>query len=236
MNDMIFPDPGQTNGDLIMVGGSVTAENIISAYKKGIFPWYSEKEPVVWWSLDPRFVLFPSRPHISRSLIREIRRQNYELSLDKAFREVIEGCQKIQRPGQSGTWIVEEMLEAYCELHYRGLAHSVEVWDEGELLGGLYGVSLGNCFFGESMYARRSNVSRIAFVALIGFLDDHGFGLIDCQVQTRHLGSFGAMDMPRNNFLKLLKKEISRPGINGNWEQMFQDFPKSSLWDAILTR
>jgi len=233
MNDMNFPDPDDVKGDLIAVGGTLSVQGLLSAYSRGIFPWYSDEDPILWWSLNPRFVIFPERIHLSGSLKKKIRKNPFELSLDTAFEQVITGCRDINRPEQDGTWITDEMLEAYIRLHREGYAHSVEAWIDGELVGGLYGVSLGGCYYGESMFTRRSDASKVAFTALAGVLIDSGFGLIDCQQHTRHLASFGAVDMPRNKFLKTLAEELKKPTFRGNWGDYFSDFPDSLLWDNL---
>ena len=231
--DIEFPDPSEVNGDLIAVGGNLSTQTLISAYRRGIFPWYSDNDPILWWSLNPRFVIFPGRIHISSSLKKAIRRNTFELTLDKAFDMVISGCRDVNRPEQEGTWITDEMREAYIQLHQQGYAHSVEAWVDGELAGGLYGVSLGGCYYGESMFTRRSDASKVAFSALTGVLVDSGFGLIDCQQHTRHLASFGAVDMLRDKFLNTLSDELKKPTIRGNWGEVFPDFPDSVLWRSL---
>jgi len=230
---MIFPDPDDIKGDLIAVGGTLSVQSLLSAYSRGIFPWYSDDDPILWWSLNPRFVIFPERIHLSGSLKKKIRRNPFELSLDTAFEQVISGCRNTNRPEQEGTWITDEMMEAYIRLHREGYAHSVEAWIDGELVGGLYGVSLGGCYYGESMFTRRSDASKVAFSALAGVLIDSGFGLVDCQQHTRHLASFGAVDMPRNKFLKTLADELRKPTFRGNWGKLFPDFPSSLLWGRL---
>lgn len=230
----LFPDPNGIDGDIIAVGGDLSPEMLLSAYRQGIFPWYSDEDPILWWSLDPRFVIFPGKLHISGSLRKRIRKNAFEITVDKAFHLVIAGCRDSSRPDQDGTWITDDMKEAYIRLHHLGYAHSVEAWCDGELSGGLYGVSLGGCYYGESMFSRRSDASKVAFAALAGVLFDHGFGLIDCQQHTRHLASFGAEDLPRANFLEALNRELDKPTIKGNWSRRFPDFPRSELWDDLL--
>ena len=230
-----FPDPNDIEGDIVAVGGDLSPEMLLSAYRQGIFPWYSDEDPILWWSLDPRFVIFPTRLHISTSLKKAIRKKEYRLTLDEAFDGVIDGCRNSSRPGQDGTWITDEMSEAYIRLHTLGYAHSVEAWSGDDLCAGVYGVSLGGCFYGESMFARHTNASKIAFAALGGVLVDSGFGLIDCQQHTRHLASFGAVDMPRRNFLIALERELKKPTIKGNWSRIFPDFPQSALWDRLMS-
>ena len=231
--DIEFPDPSEVNGDLIAVGGNLSTETLLSAYSRGIFPWYSDDDPILWWSLNPRFVIFPERVHISSSLKKKIRKNPFELTLDEAFDMVISGCRDVSRPEQEGTWITDEMRDAYIQLHRLGYAHSVEAWTDGDLAGGLYGVSLGGCYYGESMFTRRSDASKVAFSALTGVLIDSGFGLIDCQQHTRHLASFGAVDMIRGKFLNTLSEVLRKPTIRGNWGGVFPDFPDSNLWRSL---
>ncbi len=231
--DIQFPDPSEINGDVIAVGGDLSPRMLLSAYKQGIFPWFSDEDPILWWSLNPRFVIFPGRIHISKSLRKRIRRNPFDLTLDKAFEKVLEGCRYARRPEQDGTWITDEMMEAYLNLHSLGYAHSAEAWIDGELAGGLYGVSIGGCYYGESMFSCKSDASKVAFAALAGVLVDSGFGLIDCQQHTRHLSAFGAVDMPRQNFLETLAKELEKPTIKGDWGRCFPDFPNSVLWNGL---
>ena len=234
--DICFPNPLSVKDDVIAVGGNLEPPMLLSAYKQGIFPWFSEDEPIIWWSLDPRFVIVPSRLHLSKSLRKSIRGNPFHLTLDDSFEEVVRGCRSARRPGQDGTWITDSMAEAYTVLHREGFAHSVEAWYEGKLAGGLYGVSLGGCFYGESMFSLRPNASKIAFAALGGILTDAGFGLIDCQQHTRHLASFGAFDMRREVFLEVLGKELEKPTLRGDWSGRFPDFPASNLWNGIRTK
>ncbi len=228
-----FPHPDTWEDDVVAVGGNLSPGLLISAYAQGIFPWFNEGEDILWWSLDPRFILYPDALKISRSMRRHIRSGTFRLTVDRDFSGVMEGCSRIPRKGQDGTWISGEMIEAYTELHSLGFAHSVEVWEEDELIGGLYGLSLGNAFFGESMFARRSNASKTALIALSSYLRDRGFAFIDCQQHTDHLGSLGAADVPRSRFLGELKKALQIPTVRGNWGLCYPDFPSSSLWDAL---
>ena len=231
--DVRFPNPSLIEGDVIAVGGNLGPQMLLSAYKQGIFPWFSDGDPILWWSLDPRFVIVPSRLHVSKSLRKRIRRNPFRLTLDTAFEEVLRGCREAERPGQDGTWITDSMTEAYARLHREGFAHSVEAWLDGELAGGLYGVSLGGCFYGESMFAGQPDASKVAFAALGGILIDAGFGLIDCQQHTRHLASFGAFDMRRERFLEMLAKELEKPTLRGDWRDTFPEFPASRLWNGL---
>lgn len=201
-----FPDPQyalvEPDG-LLAVGGDLSAARLLNAYRQGIFPWYSDGQPILWWSPNPRAVLFPNKLKVSRSLRKTLRKQAYRVTLDSAFADVVEACSE-PRPGQDGTWITDEMKQAYIHLHRIGFAHSVECWDNDTLVGGLYGVSMGKVFFGESMFARQSDTSKIAFAHLVEQLKDWNFELIDCQVYTDHLTSLGAEDIPREHFLELL--------------------------------
>ncbi len=204
-------------GGILAVGGDLSPGRLILAYKSGIFPWYSDNEPIVWWSPDPRFVLFPDELKVSRSMRQILERRVFEITFDRDFQTVIRNCSTAKRRGQRGTWITGEMREAYTELHRLGLAHSVEAWRDGKLAGGLYGVSLGNCFFGESMFARESNASKAALITLVRTLSGRGFPLIDSQVYTPHLESMGAREIPRAEYLRLLGDSMKAPTLQGDW-------------------
>ena len=196
----------EPNG-LLAAGGELSAERLINAYSNGIFPWYSDDQPLLWWSPDPRMVLVPREVKISRSLGKRLRKrgkQDFEIRVDSAFESVMRAC-AAPRDGQSGTWITDDMVAAYSELHRRGLAHSVETWINGELAGGLYGVALGRMFYGESMFTRATDASKIALAHLAIQLARWQFGLIDCQMQTAHLASMGAREIPRADFVRQLK-------------------------------
>lgn len=215
-----FPEP--RNGAKfrpIAVGGDLSPGRLLAAYSHGIFPWFAEEEPIYWWCPDPRFVLETNRFKLSSSLKREARKSCWRVTFDQAFAEVIRACAAVPRPGQDGTWLTPEMVAAYCELHRMGLAHSVECWHEGELAGGLYGVSLGRLFFGESMFHYRSNASKVAFVRLIERLREWDFPLVDCQQPTRYLASFGAEMWSRDRFLDTLEQLVGEPTQVGNWDQ-----------------
>jgi leucyl/phenylalanyl-tRNA--protein transferase len=201
---------------LLAVGGDLSPERLLAAYREGIFPWYAEGEPILWWSPDPRFVLLPDELRISRSMRQFLKKGLVRITFDQDFRGVIAACQK-PRPGQDGTWITEEMQEAYCALHALGYAHSVEVWQDGALAGGLYGVSLGRAFFGESMFSIMPNASKAALITLVEHLRERGFDLIDCQVETPHLGSLGARLIPRREFRELLNASLRHETLRGNW-------------------
>jgi len=193
----------EPNG-LLAAGGDLSPPRILAAYRRGIFPWFSPGEPILWWSPDPRMVLFPAEIRISRSLARTLRKGNYQVRLDTAFAKVIAACATTPRPGQAGTWITTGMQAAYRKLHELGHAHSVEVFMDGQLAGGLYGMALGRAFFGESMFALRRDASKIALAHLCAHLQGHGFGIIDCQMETAHLASLGARPIPRRDFLARL--------------------------------
>ncbi|MGC2063044.1 MAG: leucyl/phenylalanyl-tRNA--protein transferase [Thermodesulfovibrionales bacterium] len=205
----VFPPPELAEPDgLLAVGGDLSPGRIICAYSGGIFPWYSEESPILWWSPDPRLVLFPRELKISRSLRQVIRRGEYRVTIDEAFEGVISNCATAQRGNDEGTWITDDMIQAYCLLHKKGYAHSVESWYGDELAGGLYGISLGRIFFGESMFANRTDASKVAFATIVGRLDAAGFFLIDCQVKTRHLQSFGAREIAGSEFRDILRRSV----------------------------
>ncbi len=218
-DDIIFPPPelASENG-ILAVGGDLSPLRLVEAYRNGIFPWYSDGDPIIWWSPDPRYVLFPDELRVSRSMRQVMRRSVFEISFDRDFRAVIEACRTNRRRHEKGTWITGDMLEAYSELHDLGLAHSVEAWRDGTLAGGLYGVSLGGCFFGESMFAAVSNASKAAFIALVERLRSRGFALVDCQVHTAHLESLGARGIPRGEFMRLLAEALKMPTLRGSWD------------------
>ena len=201
---------------LLCAGGDLSAERLLDAYRHGIFPWFSEGDPILWWSPDPRMVLFPDELKVSRSLRRVLARDTYETRFDCDFRAVIEAC-AAPRGGHAGTWIVPQMVEAYVRLHELGFAHSVESWSAGELAGGLYGIALGKVFFGESMFARAPDASKVALVRLVERLRARGFRVIDCQQATAHLASLGAREIPRKAFAQLLQDSIQYPPIGERW-------------------
>jgi leucyl/phenylalanyl-tRNA--protein transferase len=192
-------------------------ERILDAYRQGIFPWFSAGEPILWWSPDPRMVLFPGEFRISRTLRRTLRAGNYEVRLDKAFPEVIRACAETPRPGQPGTWITREMQRAYRQLFELGIAHSVEVSIGEKLVGGLYGLAIGGMFYGESMFSRVSDASKIAAAHLARFLETQGFGMIDCQMNTPHLASLGAREIPRGDFIARLHALVAMDVQPGQW-------------------
>ena len=207
---------------LLAAGGDLLPQRLLRAYRLGIFPWFSEGEPILWWSPDPRTVLFPPELKISRSLRKTLRKKLFQVRADTAFEAVMEGCRQ-PRPGQPGTWITEEMKQAYCRLHALGVAHSVETWRDGQLVGGLYGVALGRMFYGESMFSRESDASKAALVGLVRQLDAWGFGLIDCQMRTPLLASFGAREIPRAQFTRRASELVNYADVPGPWTQTFID-------------
>jgi leucyl/phenylalanyl-tRNA--protein transferase len=215
-DELVFPPPRLSEPDgLLAAGGDLSVERLTLAYSMGIFPWYTEGSPILWWSTDPRLVLFPNELRLSRSLRQTMKKNVFDITFDSDFDGVISACAASERKGQEGTWITPEMREAYIGLHRAGHAHSVESRQEGRLVGGLYGVSLGRVFFGESMFASVSDASKVAFVHLVERLRERGYALIDCQQTTEHLMSFGACEIPREDFLALLKKHVSAPDIWG---------------------
>lgn len=217
--ELLFPPPELATEDgLIAVGGDVSPERLVLAYAQGIFPWPVRGMPLLWFSPDPRFVLWPEEAHVGRSLRKRVRRGTYEVRVDTAFDAVIRGCASSPRPGQDGTWITAELERGFEELHRLGYAHSIEAWRDGELVGGLYGVSLGAAFFGESMFSRAPDASKVAFVTLLGNAVAWGFEFIDCQVYTEHLERFGAMDIPRDVFLRGLHRALESETRQGPWQ------------------
>ncbi|HTB77036.1 MAG TPA: leucyl/phenylalanyl-tRNA--protein transferase [Polyangiaceae bacterium] len=214
---LVFPPLEQAEDGLLAVGGDLSPERLLVAYRSGIFPWYDESLPILWHSPDPRCVLPVDRLHVGRTLRRVVARRTYEIRYDTAFERVIRACQKTPRPGQDGTWITEEMARAYVVLHRMGYAHSIEAWLEGELAGGLYGVSLGRIFFGESMFAWKPNASKVALVHLAERVGRWGFSLIDAQVPTPHTVAMGAEEWPRARFIDVLQREVVHPTRRGSW-------------------
>ena len=214
----LFPPTEEAEGDgLLAVGGDLTKERLLAAYSKGVFPWYEAGQPILWWSPDPRLVLIPEELKISRSLHKALRKQQFEIRFDSAFQQVIKACADVRTQQGEGTWIIPEMQQAYTELHQDGFAHSVESWLDGELAGGLYGISLGQCFFGESMFSTRNDSSKVALVALVEFSKQVGIKMIDCQMTTSHLLSLGAREIKRKVFLQNLKIHLEEPTLKGSW-------------------
>ena len=205
----------EPNG-LLAVGGDLSPRRLLDAYRHGIFPWYSEGDPILWWSPDPRMVLFPGELRVTRSLAKTLRNRPHDVRFDTAFDEVMRGC-AAPRPSQGGTWIGPEMRAAYRRLHELGHAHSAETWVDGALAGGLYGVAIGKAFFGESMFSRQRDASKIALVGLVRRLAAEGYGLIDCQMHTPHLESLGAREIPRVRFARMVAELVDYPGSPGRW-------------------
>ena len=213
-----FPSPHLASKQgLLAVGGDLSPRRLLLAYRMGIFPWYGQNEPIMWWSPDPRLVLYPQELQVSKTLHKIVRQKRFQVTLDTAFEQVIRACAQVRIDNNEGTWIVDDMIEAYCRLHRSGYAHSVEAWYQGALAGGAYGVSLGRCFFGESMFTRLSNASSVALVKLVEYLRSQAFEMIDCQVTTGHLIRFGAREVPRSVFLAQLKKTLAAETRKGPW-------------------
>ena len=208
-----FEDPP----GLLAAGGDLSLERLLAAYTRGIFPWYEDGQPILWWSPDPRAVLFPSELHISRSLKKTLRRGDFEITLDQAFSQVIAAC-ALDRPGQQGTWITDAMANAYIELHRAGFAHSAETWLGDELVGGVYGIAIGRVFFGESMFSTVTDASKAAFIQLVEQLQRWSFELVDCQIESAHLNSLGSRPISRLEFTKLLEHSCSQVGKTGKWQ------------------
>jgi leucyl/phenylalanyl-tRNA--protein transferase len=204
---------------LLAVGGCLSTERLINAYRRGIFPWYNADEPILWWSPDPRLVLFPDKLMVSRSLRKTLRKGVFTVTFDKAFSEVMIACAE-PRKDSAGTWISSDIYQAYVELHQQGFAHSVEVWFNDELVGGLYGVALGQVFFGESMFHTKTDASKVAFVSLVEQLQTWHYQLIDCQIHTNHLASLGAEDIDRRTFVRLLNQYCRVPVSPSAWQDL----------------
>lgn len=218
--ELVFPSPDEADEDgLLAVGGDLTPERLLLAYSQGIFPWPHEGWPMLWFSPDPRMVLDVSELRVQRSLRQVIRKGRFEVRFDTAFAEVVAGCKAVPRPGQAGTWITNGMRKAYQRLHDLGFAHSAEAWLDGELVGGLYGVSLGRAFFGESMFAKQPDASKVAFVALVEQLKRWEFHFVDAQVHTPHLERFGAKLIPREQYLQKLQRALEYPARRGPWQK-----------------
>ena len=202
---LLFPSPEQASAEgIVAVGGDLQPERVMLAYRKGIFPWFESDDFLLWWSPDPRMVLFPDRLKVSKSMRTVLRKKQFEVTFNKAFDQVVEACAKVKRFGQNGTWITPGLMEVYSTLHTQGHAHSVEVWEEGSLVGGLYGIDLGTVFCGESMFSKSSNASKVALIYLVKELKKNKYELIDCQVPTQHLASMGAEPISRTKFLTFL--------------------------------
>ncbi|MEL6863784.1 MAG: leucyl/phenylalanyl-tRNA--protein transferase [Bacteroidota bacterium] len=223
-NDISFPHPDLANEDgILAIGGDLSIDRLLLAYQIGLFPWFNPDDPILWWSPDPRFVLFPSEIKVAKSMRPYFNQGKFEVTFDRDFEGVIRGCQGKRRKGQSGgTWISTDMIQAYVQLHRQGFAHSVEVWQSGDLVGGLYGVSLGKVFFGESMFAEVNNASKFGLITLAKVLEKQGFWLIDCQQHTLHLERLGGRAIPRSEFLNYMRKNEAEETLRGSWEQLLQ--------------
>jgi leucyl/phenylalanyl-tRNA--protein transferase len=216
----VFPDLDEADeSGLLAVGGDLSIERLKLAYSKGIFPWYEDGMPILWWSPDPRMVLFPNKMIVSHSLRQSIKKQQFTVTIDTAFEKVIQNCSKTPRKGEDGTWITREMKNAYIRLHKVGYAHSAEAWLDGELVGGLYGVSLGKAFFGESMFHHVTNASKVALYHLVEKLCKWDFTIIDSQVYTNHLESLGGEMIPRNQYVHFLEDALKIEDVVGSWER-----------------
>jgi leucyl/phenylalanyl-tRNA--protein transferase len=226
---LTFPSPSQaTIEGLVAVGGDASPARLARAYQEGIFPWPMRGMPLLWFSPDPRFLLLPADVRVSRSVRRAIRRGRFEIRMDTRFDEVMRACAEMPRPGQNGTWITDDLIAGFTGLHEEGLAHSVEAFADGALVGGLYGVSFGRAFFGESMFARVDDASKVAFVTLLGHLfGEWDFHFVDCQVYTDHLASFGAKDVPRPVFLEALGRALAFPTRRDRWKESLS--PKEAV-------
>ncbi len=214
-----FPDSALASPEgLLAVGGDLAPERLLEAYKQGVFPWYNEDDPILWWSPDPRFVLFPAELRVSKSMRPYFNQPKFQISFDQSFEQVMRACRQTKRANQMGTWINEDMIRAYTDLYAMGHAHSVEVWQEGQLVGGLYGISLGKFFFGESMFSRVSNASKFGFISLVQWLQARDFQLIDCQQETTHLTSLGARAISRSDFIASLQDNLANHPLQpGRW-------------------
>lgn len=215
---LVFPPPQLAREDgLLAVGGDLSIPRLLLAYQTGIFPWYSPGESILWWAPDPRLVLFPDEFHLSRRLTRKVRQNLFEVTMDEAFADVIRQCAHTRLQEDQGTWLDEAMIAAYCTLHELGYAHSVECWRQGELAGGLYGVSLGKTFFGESMFSKETDSSKVALAGLVRQLMAWDYDMIDCQVGTGHLMSLGAREISAADFMQLLEQSLAQPTRRGKW-------------------
>lgn len=217
---LVFPDPLLADSDgLLAVGGDLSPERLLLAYRLGIFPWYSNATPILWWSPDPRLVLYPDELKVSKSLSRVLKKNRFHITADCAFAQVIRECGAVRRQKQEDTWLVPAMITAYCHLHQLGFAHSIEAWRDDHLVGGLYGIALGRVYFGESMFSRETDASKVALVHLVQHLSRQGCQLIDCQVSTRHLQSLGAREIPRREFLQQVRNAMDPDDQRrGHWQ------------------
>jgi leucyl/phenylalanyl-tRNA--protein transferase len=218
-DEIAFPPPDHAEPDgLLAVGGDLRSERLLRAYELGIFPWYAHGQPILWWSPDPRIIFEPGQFHLPRRLQQKLRQKRFRVTFDRAFSEVIQACATVPREGQGGTWITRQMINAYTRLHKIGFAHSAESWLDGELAGGVYGISLGRCFFGESMFFRKTDASKVALAGLMSLLRDWNFDLFDAQVTNPHLLRLGGKEIPRAVFLQRLKRALAYPTRRGSWD------------------
>ncbi len=232
-----FPPVEQASDDgVLCTGGNLSPGMVLSAYRQGVFPWFNDEDPIVWWCPDPRFVLIPSELHVSATMRKILKKRRYELSLDRAFGDVIRACSSTPRRGQRGTWITGDMVEAYERLRALGYAHSVEARLDGRLVGGLYGLSLGSAFFGESMFSLEPDASKAAFIPLVWALEEAGFTLIDSQVRTDHVQSMGGKAVTRESYLGLLAAALGSPTLKGDWSAMLPGFPESAPYRSLCER
>jgi len=232
--DLVFPPPEGASADgLVAVGGDTRPERLVLAYSQGIFPWPHKGLPLLWFSPDPRFVIRFDTAHIARSLRKRVRAAPFEIRVDTAFVDVMDGCSRAPRPGQDGTWITDEMRSGFVALHERGVAHSIEAYVDGALVGGLYGVAIGKSFCGESMFAHAPDASKIAMVALLGNLASWGFHFVDCQVHTEHLARFGAQHVDRPIFLQMQRSAVAEPTLPGPWHFPLDPMQALEQLDAI---
>ncbi|MBL8604562.1 MAG: leucyl/phenylalanyl-tRNA--protein transferase [Myxococcales bacterium] len=215
-----FPDPQRADAEgIVAAGGDCSVERLLLAYRSGIFPWpINARMPLLWFSPDPRYVVVPREAHVGRTIRKQVRRGLFEVRVDTAFREVMLGCAKVHRPGQRGTWITPELLNGYLRLFEAGYAHSIEAWEGGRLVGGLYGLALGKAFFGESMFAERPDASKVAFSVLLGHMIAWDFHFVDCQTHTEHLARFGAVPWSRTRYLAALGEAVQHPDPRGRWQ------------------
>jgi leucyl/phenylalanyl-tRNA--protein transferase len=223
-DELSFPPPELANEDgILAVGGDLSPDRLLLAYSEGLFPWFNPDDPILWWSPDPRFILYPQSLKVSKSMRPYFNQKKFRVTFDTQFKEVMTACQLQYRKGQGGgTWITDEMIDSYAELHQMGFAHSVEIWQGDELVGGLYGISLGKIFFGESMFAKVSNASKFGFISLVQKLKELDFWLIDCQQRTKHLESLGGEFISRKEFLSFMKKNKLEKTKQGNWGELFK--------------
>jgi len=229
-SDINFPDPStSTKEGAVAIGGDLSIERLLRAYALGFFPWYNPDEPIIWWHPDPRFIIIPHEIRVTKSMRSYFSKEKFQLSFDQCFTDVVTACEEIKRRDQPGTWITDQIKDAYTALHDYGVAHSVEVWQDGDLVGGLYGVSLGKVFYGESMFSKVSNSSKFALIALASILDKQEFELIDCQMPNPHLKSMGGRFVGRERFIEILEHNQTEPTLMGDWNDQMNIYPIPDL-------